>query len=133
MSVTQRLLAGSILVLMFLCGFFMWLGNPYLWLRLIAASAETSTLSMGQAVFFLAAIGITGFVMIKVLAVLNGAFIRAMGGSDEITIRPSWSRSLRDDRNVATTASALDVVMITSVSVAIVSATVWFFFFASYG
>ncbi|MBF6620988.1 MAG: hypothetical protein ITG02_12255 [Patulibacter sp.] len=131
MSVTQRLLAGSILVLMFIGGFFMWLGNPYMWLRLIAANAETSALSMGQAVFLLAAIAVTGFVMIKVLAVLNSAFIRAMGGSDEITIRPSWSRSLRDDANVRTTASALDVVMVTSVSVAILTATIWFFFFAS--
>jgi hypothetical protein len=131
MPVTQRLLAGAVLLLMFLGGFFMWIGNPYVWLRLIAATAETSTLSMGQAVFFLAAIAVTGFVMIKVLAVLNSIFIRAMGGSDEITIRPSWSRSLRDDANVRTTASALDIVMVTSVSVAIVAATIWFFFFAS--
>jgi hypothetical protein len=130
MPVTQRVLAGVVLLLMFLGGFFMWLGNPYMWLRLIAATAETSTLSMGQAVFFLAAIAVTGFVMIKVLAVLNSIFIRAMGGSDEITIRPSWSRSLRDDANVRTTASALDVVMVTSVSVAIATATIWFFFFA---
>lgn len=130
MPVTRRVLAGAVLVLMFLGGFFMWLGNPYMWLRLIAATAETSTLSMGQAVFFLAAIAITGFVMIKVLAVLNSIFIRAMGGSDEITIRPSWTRSLRDDGNARTTASALDVVMVTSVSVAIATATIWFFFFA---
>lgn len=131
MPVTQRLLAGVVLLLMFIGGFFMWIGNPYVWLRLIAATAETSTLSMGQAVFFLAAIAITGFAMIKVLAVLNSIFVRTMGGSDEITIRPSWTRSLRDDANVRTTASALDVVMVTSVSVAIASATIWFFFFAS--
>lgn len=130
MPVTQRLLAGLVLLLMFIGGFFMWIGNPYVWLRLIAATADTSTLSMGQAVFFLAAIAVTGFVMIKVLAVLNSIFVRAMGGSDEITIRPSWTRSLRDDGNVRTTASALDVVMVTSVSVAIASATIWFFFFA---
>ncbi len=131
MSVTQRVAAGGILLLMFLGGFFMWLGNPYLWLRVIAATADTTTLSMGQAVFFLTAIGVTGFVMIKVLAVLNGFFIRATGGSDEITIRPSWTRSLRDDAHARTTASALDVVMIVSVSVAILTATIWFFFFAS--
>ncbi len=131
MPVTQRVFAGAILLLMFLGGFFMWLGNPYMWLRLIAATADTTTLSMGQAVFFLVAIGVTGFVMIKVLAVLNSLYTRAMGGSDEITIRPSWSRSLRDDANARTTASALDVVMVTSVSVAILTATIWFFFFAS--
>lgn len=133
MPATRKLFAGLILLLMFIGGFFMWLGNPYMWLRLVAAQADTSTLSMGQAVFILVAIGATGFVMIKVLAVLNSLYTRAMGGSDEITIRPSWSRSLRDDRNVKTTASALDLVMIVSVSVALVSATIWFFFFASYG
>jgi hypothetical protein len=129
-----RKVAGTlILAVMLVAGLFMWAGNPYLWIRFTAARADSQSLTMGQAVFILAGIAITGFVMVKILAILNGLYARTMGGSDDVTVRMPWNQSMRDGRTTGRTTSALDVVMVVSVSVALVAAAVWFFFFASYG
>jgi hypothetical protein len=133
MNGLRKLAAGLLLVLMFLGGIFMWAGNPYLWIRLTAAQADTQSLSMAQAFFILVAIAVTGFVMVKVLAWLNGLYTDARGGTNEVRIQMPWHQSMRDGREPVRTTSALDVVMVVSVSIALVSATIWFFFFASYG
>ena len=133
MSPARKVAGALILALMLVGGLFMWAGNPYLWIRVTAAQADSQNLTMGQALFILVAIGITGFVMVKVLAVLNGLYARAMGGSDEVTVRMPWNQSMRDGRTTGRTTSALDVVMVVSVSLAVVAAAIWFFFFATYG
>ena len=133
MSPVRKLAGALILALMLAGGLFMWAGNPYLWIRVTAAQADSQNLTMGQAVFILVAIGITGFVMVKILAILNGLYARAMGGSDEVTVRMPWNQSMRDGRTTGRTTSALDVVMVVSVSLAVVAAAIWFFFFATYG
>lgn len=133
MPLKRKLAGGLILVAMLIGGLFMWAGNPYLWIRLTASQAKSQSLTMGQAVFILLAIAITGFVMVKVLAWLNALYARTQGGSDEVTIRMPWNQSLRDGNAPRrTTTTALDVVMLLSVSIALVAATIWFFFFASY-
>lgn len=133
MNGLRKLAAGLLLVLMFLGGIFMWAGNPYLWIRVTAAQADTQSLSMAQAFFILVAIAITGFVMVKVLAWLNGLYTDARGGTNEVRIQMPWNASMRDGREPVRTTTALDVVMVVSVSIALVAATIWFFFFASYG
>lgn len=133
MSPLRKPAGAAILALMLVGGLFMWAGNPYLWIRVTAAQADSQNLTGGQALFILFAIAVTGFVMVKVLAVLNGLYAKAMGGSDEVTVRMPWNQSMRDGRTTGRTTSALDVVMVVSVSVAIVAAAIWFFFFATYG
>jgi hypothetical protein len=132
MAVVRKTLGGAILLLMVACGLFMWAGNPYLWIRVTAARADSQNLSMGQAAFVLVAIAVTGFIMVKILAVLGGLYAKAMGGSDEITVRMPWNQSMRDGRSTGRTTTILDVVMVTSVSIAVVAAAIWFFFFATY-
>ncbi|MGX6448101.1 hypothetical protein ACVU7I_08570 [Patulibacter sp. S7RM1-6] len=133
MGVLRKLTGAAILLLMLAGGLFMWLGNPYLWIRVTAARADSQGLSMGQAVFIIAAIAITGAVMVKVLAVLNELYARSQGGSDEVSVRMPWNQSMRDGRTTGRGTSALDVVMVLSVTAALVAATIWFFFFAHYG
>lgn len=133
MKATRTLTGYAILALMLVGGIFMWAGNPYLWVRVTAAQADSQNLTGGQALFILFAIAITGFVMVKVLAILNGLYARTQGGSDEIVVRMPWNQSMRDGRTTGRTTSVLDVVMVVSVSVAILAAAIWFFFFASYG
>ncbi|MEV4418918.1 hypothetical protein AB0L40_02950 [Patulibacter sp. NPDC049589] len=132
MTSVRRVSGGAVLLLMLAAGLFMWAGNPYLWIRVTAAHADSQNLTMGQAAFVLVAIAITGFVMVKVLAVLNGLYAKAMGGSDDVTVRMPWNQSMRDGRTTGRTTSALDVVMVVSVSVALLAAAIWFFFFATY-
>ncbi|WP_026911050.1 hypothetical protein [Patulibacter minatonensis] len=129
----SRKLSGHLLfALMLVGGIFMWAGNPYLWIRVTAAQADSQNLSMGQAVFVLVAIAVTGFVMAKVLAFLGGLYARTQGGSDEVTVRMPWNQSMRDGRDTGRVTTVLDVVMVSSVSIAVVAAAIWFFFFATY-
>ncbi|WP_210493939.1 hypothetical protein [Patulibacter sp. SYSU D01012] len=133
MTLIRRLAGLGVLLLMLLGGLFMWLGNPYLWIRVTAARADSQGLTMGQALFIIVAIAITGAVMVKVLAVLNALYARTQGGSDEVSVRMPWNQSLRDGRTTGRQTSALDVVMVLSVTAALVAFAVWFFFFAHYG
>lgn len=133
MSPPRKLAGAAILALMTAGGLFMWAGNPYLWIRVTAARADSQNLTGGQALFILVAITVTGFVMVKILAVLNALYARTMGGSDEVTVRMPWTQSMRDGRTTGRTTSVLDVVMVVSVSIAMVAAAIWFFFFATYG
>lgn len=133
MTAARKLLGGLILLLMLVGGLFMWAGNPYLWIRLTASRADSQSLTMGQAAFIILAIAITGFVMVKILAILNALYARTMGGSDDVTIRMPWNQSMRDGRTTGRTTSALDIVMVVSVSLAMLVAAIWFFFFATYG
>lgn len=127
---SRRVAAGLIFVLMLLGGLFMWAGSPYLWLRVTAANADSQNLSMGQVLFILVAIGVTGFVMVKILAWLNSVYTRVTGGEDEVVIRMPWTQSMRDGRTTGRVTTILDVVMVISVSLALLAAAVWFFFFA---
>lgn len=130
LSAGQRLGAGAIFVLMLAGGIFMWAGSPYLWIRIAASRADSQNLSMGQVLFILLAIGITGFVMVKVLAWLNGLYTRVTGGDDEVVIRMPWTQSMRDGRTTGRVTTVLDVVMVISVCLAMLAAGIWFFFFA---
>lgn len=132
-SAPRKIAGALILALMLAGGLFMWAGNPYLWIRVTASRADSQNLTMGQAAFVIVAIAVTGFVMVKVLAVLNGWYAKVMGGSDDVTVRMPWNQSMRDGRTTGRTTSAIDVVMVGSVSIALVVATIWFFFFATYG
>jgi hypothetical protein len=133
MTLVRKLSGGAVLALMLVGGIFMWAGNPYLWIRVTASRADSQNLTMGQAVFVIVAIAVTGFVMVKVLAVLGSLYAKTQGGSDEITVRMPWNQSMRDGRDTGRTTTVLDVVMVGSVSIAMVAAAIWFFFFATYG
>lgn len=119
-----------VFLLMLLCGLFMWAGSPYLWIRIAAARADSQNLSMGQVLFILGAIAITGVVMAKVLAMLNALYSRVTGGDAEVVIRSPWTQSMRDGRTTGRVTTILDVVMVISVSLALLAAAVWFIFFA---
>ncbi|MCK9247817.1 MAG: hypothetical protein M0P31_02420 [Solirubrobacteraceae bacterium] len=130
MNASQRLGGSMVFLLMLLCGLFMWAGSPYLWIRIAAARADSQNLSMGQVLFILGAIAITGVVMAKVLAMLNALYSRVTGGDAEVVIRSPWTQSMRDGRTTGRVTTILDVVMVISVSLALLAAAVWFIFFA---
>ncbi|MGE4428329.1 MAG: hypothetical protein AB7G37_17885 [Solirubrobacteraceae bacterium] len=130
MNGAQRLGGSLVFLLMLLCGLFMWAGSPYLWIRIAAARADSQNLSMGQVVFILGMIALTGLAMAKLLAVLNAFYSRVTGGEAEVVIRSPWNQSMRDGRTTGRVTTILDVVMVISVSLALLAAAVWFIFFA---
>jgi hypothetical protein len=57
-------------------------------------------------------------------------YSRVTGRTYEVRMRMPWNKSLRDSSDPSPRASVLEVVMIASVSLALLAFGIWFFFFA---
>lgn len=124
----HRLAGKLVLASMLVAGVFMWVGNPYMWLRIVASQAKTQGMTMSQFLILLGGIAVTGIVMIKVLQLMQDLYARLNGGSDEVVVRMPWTKSMRDSGSFRRSTSALDVIMVASVSIAVVAFAVWFVF-----
>ncbi len=109
----------------------LWLGIPIGWLW-IGSQVQSNTQSTGFGPYFLvlAGIGVSVFVVTKLLAGLNRTYARVSGHDDIVRVRAPWHRSMRGDEDSRPPRSVLDVVMVISVSVAVTAMGIWFFFFA---
>lgn len=66
----------------------------------------------------------------KALLIALMAIGRMSGVDDTVRVRVPWHRSMRGEDDSPQPSSVLDVVMVISVSIAVVVFSVWFFFFA---
>ena len=78
----------------------------------------------------LAGIIVSVVVLAKGLAALNRAYGRVAGDEPTMHVRLPWHRSMRGDDDSRYQRNVLDVVMVISVSIAVLAMTIWFFFFA---
>lgn len=127
---TRKATSTVIVLLMILGGLFMWAGNPILWIWLTAKSATSQSLSLPQVLFILTAIGITGFIMVNILAWLNEAHQRVNGQKSNGPERMTWTQSLSSGRTSGRPVTMLDKIMVGCVLVAGFLAVIWFFLFA---
>ena len=109
----------------------LWLGIPIGWLW-IGSQVQAESQSPGFAPYMLvlAGIVISIAVMAKLLAILNRTYKRVAGDDAVVRVRMPWHRSMRGDDDHRPPRSVLDVVMVISVSCAMLVFGVWFFFFA---
>ena len=66
----------------------------------------------------IAGIGISVFLVTKLLAALNRSYARVSGADEIVRVRPPWHRSMRGEDDSRPPRSVLDVVMVISVSIA---------------
>ncbi len=66
----------------------------------------------------------------QLLATLNRTYARVSGETEVVRVRAPWHRSMRGEDDSRPPRSVLDVVMVISVSIALVVFGVWFFVFA---
>jgi hypothetical protein len=66
----------------------------------------------------------------KGLAMVNRVYGRVAGEEVTMRVRLPWHRSMRGDDDSRYQRNVLDVVMVISVSVAVLAMGIWFFFFA---
>jgi hypothetical protein len=121
---------ASVIGLMVLGSLAMWIANPILWLW-ITADMESGGPKMGPYGLLLAGIILTCVAIGKGLSMLNRYYARITGATPTIRRIAPWRRGRSetpkresDDRQPV---SVLDVIMVSSAALAVVSFTAWFF------
>ena len=111
----------------------MWLGVPIFWVWLASKIAESSQPNLGLYVMILVGIVVSMIVLGKILGHLNHLHQRLTGRLPERREQTMWLRSMRGEREVNRDSGVLGTVMVISVSLAMLAAGIWFFFFAKGG
>ncbi|MGI8922270.1 MAG: hypothetical protein ACR2HD_11510 [Solirubrobacteraceae bacterium] len=123
--------AASLVVLMAVGSVALWIGAPLSWLWLASRLQHGPNPSFGP--YLLVAFGMptTMFIIGKGLAALDRAFADVTGYDPiEQRVPLPWLKSMRGERVSGRRRTVLDVIMIVSVTVALVVGAIWFLFFA---
>ena len=108
----------------------MWLGLPLALIYLASRVADSPNPSMGPYLLILIGLPLGMIAIGKVLGAIDRYHGRVTGLDDGKPTQAAWMRSMRGERERKRRRSVLDTVMIISVGIALVLATVWFFAFA---
>ena len=122
--------AAFLILLMAIGSLFLWIGIPIGWLYIASRLVDTSQPTLGPYVLLIFAIPITMVVFGRLLFMLDRVFERVTGRASETDFRPPWLRSMRGERATKRRLTVLEGVMIVSVGLAVLVASIWFFFFA---
>ena len=129
-TVLSKPAALLLIVLMAVGSVFLWLVVPVGWLWIASHSTETSAPTLGPYLLVIFAIPITMYVVGKLLFKTNRIYERVTGQDSEVRVQLPWHKSMRDAPGSGRPTTVLDVVMITSVAIALTAFAIWFFFFA---
>ena len=129
-SAFSKPVALLLILLMAIGSIAMWIVVPIFWIWLAGKMQEGSQPSLGPYLLILFGIPITMVVVAKGLSQLNALYGRVTGQTPRVRMQMPWHKSMRGDRDDRTEATVLDVVMLVSVSIALVAFTIWFFGFA---
>jgi hypothetical protein len=129
-TLATKPIAILLVLLMAVGSVFLWIGIPVGWVWVASRTVKTSQPSFGPYVLVLLATPLSMWLWGKLLFRLNAAYSRVTGQTHEVRTRLPWHRSMRGERVVSRPTTVLDLVMIVSVSVALLAFGVWFFFFA---
>ena len=130
MLAARRLAAAGLIALMAIGSILLWLGIPVGWLYLVSRLVKSSQPSMGPYVLVLVGIPASMVVVGKLLSRLNRAYGELTGTAPTVRMRNPWLRSMRGERDTGRPTTILEVVMVWSVSLALLCFAVWFFVFA---
>jgi hypothetical protein len=129
-TMATKPIAILLVLLMAVGSVFLWIGIPVGWVWIASRTVKTSQPSFGPYVLVLLATPLSMWLCGKVLFRLNAVYSRVTGQTHEVRTQLPWHRSMRGERVVSRPTTVLDLVMIVSVSVALLAFGVWFFFFA---
>jgi hypothetical protein len=123
-------IAIALILLMAVGSVFLWIGIPVGWVWIASRTVKSSQPSLGPYVLVLLATPVSMWIWGKFLFRLNAVYSRMTGQTHEVRTQLPWHRSMRGERVVSRPTTVLDLVMILSVSVALIAFGIWFFFFA---
>jgi hypothetical protein len=128
----SRLWKSGVIAVMAAGGLGMWIANPLLWLWITSRLQSGTQPSMGPYALLLLGIIATCVGIGKGLSMLNRHYARVTGATPTVRVIMPWRRSLRGGRSRQRETdgrlpvSVLDVIMVTSVVLAVISFTAWY-------
>jgi hypothetical protein len=129
-TLAEKPAAIFLVVLMAVGSVSLWLVIPVGWIYLASSIVKTTQPTLGPYLLILFGVPTTMFIVGKLLYRLNGVYERLTGQDSEVRVQLPWHRSMRGERVAQRRTTVLELVMIISVSVALVAFGIWFFFFA---
>ena len=126
----RRAKQAGLVTLMVLGGLMLWFGNPVIWLWIGSQMSETQRASMGP--YFVVAIGILASTVAVAwgLARIHRRYQEVSGHVPTVRVRLPWLRSLRGDEDSRPEVTVLDVIVVCTALLGILTAVFWFFFLA---
>jgi hypothetical protein len=122
--------AGVVFVAMLLAAFSLWTAIPLSWVYIASKVSHTQFPSSGP--YAVVIVGILASVLIVawLLGRLNNLYVRITGTNRLAPIRPTWLKSMRDTGPAQGSVTVVEAVLMSSVMLAAVALTVWFFLLA---
>lgn len=122
--------AGFVFIAMLLAAFSLWTAIPLSWIYIGSKLSETQFPSGGP--YAVVAVGIVTSILIVAWLIgrLNDLYIRITGTNRLGPIRPGWLKSMRDTAPVQNSVTVVEAVLMTSVMLAALALTLWFFLLA---
>lgn len=123
---------AALLVVMVAGSLSMWILNPAIWLWITAHLQAGTSPQMGPYALMLVGITLTCVAIGKGISVVHRRYERITGRTPTIRIILPWRRSLRGGRSLQRETdgrlpvNALDVIMVISVVLAVITFTAWF-------
>ena len=129
-SVPRKPARFGLIISMIFGALMLWVGSPAIWLWI--ASQMTSSQQGRMGPYFVVAIGILASTVAVAfgLARLQRTYEQVTGQEATVRVRLAWLRSLRDERTPDTRITVLDLILVTTAVVAILTFAVWFLLFA---
>ena len=126
----RGLAAGGIFLAMLLAAFSLWTAIPLSWVYIASKVSHTQFPSGGP--YAVVAVGIITSILIIAWLIgrLNNLYIRVTGTNQLGPMRPAWMRSMRDAAPVRGSVTVVEAVLMSSVMLAALALTVWFFVLA---
>jgi hypothetical protein len=119
-----------LILLMAIGSVVLWIGVPLGWIYLASNIVDSSEPSLTPYVMILVGIPLTMVIVGKGLSQLNRVYGEVTGTTPTVRVVLPWHRSMRGERDAGHPRTVLDVVMVCSVSIALVLFGLWFFLFA---
>jgi hypothetical protein len=127
---TRRAKQTGLVTLMVLGGLMLWFGNPVIWLWIGSQMSETQRASMGP--YFVVAIGILASTVAVAwgLARVHRRYQEVSGHIPTVRVRLPWMRSVRGEEDSRPEVTVLDVIVVCTALLGILTAVFWFLFLA---
>ena len=124
----------GLLVLMVVAGLNVWTGSPLLSLWVGSRVQGEGPPTMGAAFAVVATLGALSVLLVQALGRLGRAYDSLTGHAPTVRRHVSWLRSMRAERpqyeGMRVRPSALEVILIVMVVIAVIAFEIWFFFFS---
>ena len=134
-GVAKRSATGAaafvVVAVMILAAFSLWTVIPVGWLWIGSHVSDTQAPSGGPYMVTFVGILVSILVIVWVLGRLNHVYVRLTGGAEIARLgRAAWLKSMRDERASGHRTTVLEAIILTSVILAAIAATVLFLFYS---